>query len=207
MTVNGAVAALGAKADPERDDIRLDGVPVRRGETRTYVMLHKPAGCVTTLSDDRGRPTAAALVEDCGARVWPVGRLDWDSEGLLLLTDDGDLTQRLTHPSHGVDKEYHVTVSGNIEAALPILNGPLELDGEPLRPATVRQVGREGKSPILSVVIRQGKNRQVRRMCALAGLEVLRLVRVREGSLTLGPLKPGQWRYLTSDEVARLRQA
>lgn len=169
-------------------------------------MLHKPTGYVTTLSDERGRATVAQLVEDCGTRVWPVGRLDQDSEGLLLLTDDGDLTHRLTHPSHELDKEYHVTVFGDVNTALPILRGPLELDGIPLAPATVREIGREGKAPILSIVIHEGRNRQVRRMCAAAGLEVLRLVRVREGTLVLGSLQRGRWRYLTKSELIRLKK-
>lgn len=204
VSVNGRIAGLGEKADPERDDIRVDGVPVRTGSTRTYLMLHKPAGYVTTLSDERGRPTVAGLVEDCGARVWPVGRLDLDSEGLLLLTDDGELTHRLTHPSHEIDKEYHVTVKGDVEDALPILAGMTSLDGEPIRSAAVRKIGREGRYPILSIIIHEGKNRQVRRMCAAAGLEVLRLIRVREGTLVLGSLEEGRWRYLTKEELVRL---
>ena len=206
VTVNGQVARLGDKADPEKDDIRVDGHPVRGEEQRTYIMLHKPAGYVTTLSDERGRATVAELVKDCGARVWPVGRLDLDSEGLLLMTDDGDLTNRLTHPSHEIDKEYHVTVKGDVESALPILRGPMELDGVALRPAAVNPVGKEGKYPILSVVIHEGKNRQVRRMCAMAGLEVLRLIRVREDKLVLGSLPEGKWRFLTEEERNLLQQ-
>jgi len=204
VTVNGRVALLGEKADPDTDDIRVDGIPVRSDMTRTYLMLHKPAGYVTTLSDERGRPTVAELVSGCGARVWPVGRLDLDSEGLLLLTDDGALTNHLTHPRHEIDKEYHVTVKGNVEEALPVLSAPMELDGVPLRPAVVRQIGWEGKRPVLSVIIHEGKNRQVRRMCANAGLEVLRLIRVREGRLLLGGLEEGAWRYLTKEEVQNL---
>lgn len=200
VTVNGRPARVGDKADPERDRIEVDGVPVTTGGERIYLLLHKPAGVVTTLSDERGRPTVAALVENCGIRVWPVGRLDQDSEGLLLLSNDGDFTYRMTHPSHEIDKEYHVTVKGDAVAALPILESMTNLDGEPIAPATVRMVGREGKYPILSVVIHEGKNRQVRRMCAAAGLEVLRLVRVREGQLMLGSLAPGAWRHLTGEE-------
>jgi len=206
VTVNGRIAQVGEKADPEKDDIRVDGHPVHGEERRTYIMLHKPTGYVTTLSDERGRATVAELVADCGVRVWPVGRLDLDSEGLLLLTDDGELTNRLTHPSHEIDKEYHVSVKGDVEAALPVLRGPMELDGIALRPASVNLVGREGKYPILSVVIHEGKNRQVRRMCAMAGLEVLRLIRVREGKLVLGSLPEGEWRFLSEEEVNLLRQ-
>lgn len=203
VTVNGRTARLGDKADPERDAVALDGVPLRPVARHTYLMLHKPAGYVTTLSDEKGRRTVADLVADCGVRVWPVGRLDYDSEGLLLLTDDGDLTHLLTHPSHEIEKEYHVTVAGDVEQALPILRGPMELDGQPLAPAQVEVLGPHR----LQVVIHQGKNRQVRRMCALAGLEVKRLVRVREGDLLLGSLPAGKWRRLTVEEVTNLRLA
>lgn len=200
VTVNGRPAQVGDKADPERDDIRVDGCPLSARAERTYLMLHKPRGYVTTLSDERGRKTAAELVAGCGARVWPVGRLDLDSEGLLLFTDDGALTQRLLHPSHEVEKEYRVWVNGDIGAALPLLRGPMSLDGVPLRPAKVEVVAPK----VLSVVIHQGKKRQVRRMCAQAGLTVRRLMRVREGSLELGELPPGRWRRLTGEEVRRL---
>lgn len=203
VTVNGQPARLGDKADPDRDVVALDGVSLRPIAHHTYLMLHKPAGYVTTLSDERGRKTVADLVADCGVRVWPVGRLDYDSEGLLLLTDDGDLTNRLTHPRHEIEKEYHVTVIGDVDKALPILRGRLELDGQVLAPARVERLAPQR----LRVIIHQGKNRQVRRMCALAGLEVTRLVRVREGELLLGALPRGTWRRLTSAEVAQLRSA
>ncbi|MEG1720369.1 MAG: pseudouridine synthase [Pseudoflavonifractor sp.] len=201
VTVNGAVAQLGDKADLACDIVAVDGVPLQGVETHTYILLCKPRGYVTTLSDERGRKTVAELVADCGARVWPVGRLDLDSEGLLLMTDDGDLTQSLIHPSHQVEKEYLVTVVGDLAAALPILSGPMALDGEPLAPAQVRPAGREQ----LSIIIHEGKNRQVRRMCELAGLKVTRLRRVREGSLLLGSLHTGKWRRLTGDEVRALK--
>lgn len=201
VTVNGQTAALGQKANPDRDVVRVDGVPVTASAAPTYLMLHKPRGYITTLSDEKGRPTVAELVADCPARVWPVGRLDWDSEGLLLMTNDGELTHRLTHPSHQVEKEYIVTVTGDIDAALPILEGPMSLDDVPLAPAQVRVLGEKR----LAIVIHQGKNRQVRRMCAAAGLEVTRLKRLREGTLTLGDLPRGQWRLLTAAEVAALK--
>ena len=200
VQVNGAAARLGDKADPERDRIEVDGVPLPRREAPLYLMLNKPRGYVTTLSDERGRKTVAELVTGCGARVWPVGRLDLDSEGLLLLTDDGALTQRLIHPSHEVEKEYHVRVEGDVAAALPVLRGPMELDGIPLHPARVEELG----PGLLSVVIHEGRNRQVRRMCAAAGLRVRRLKRVREGALRLGTLPPGKWRRLTAEELRLL---
>lgn len=202
VQVNGRTAGLGDKADLTRDAVTFDGVDIVKPDTLTYIMLHKPRGTVTTLSDDKGRPTVADLVRDCPARVWPVGRLDWDSEGLLVFTNDGALTNRLLHPSHEVEKEYIVTVQGDVDAAVPILEGPMELDGVPLAPAQVRVLGEQR----LSIVIHEGKNRQVRRMCAQAGLEVLRLKRVREGGLTLGTLPRGQWRRLTAQEVQTLER-
>ena len=201
ITVNGIPARVGDKADPDRDDIRVDGKPLPPLAGRTYLMLNKPRGYVTTRSDERGRRTVSDLVAGCGAAVWPVGRLDLDSEGLLILTDDGELTQRLIHPSHEVEKEYHVWIEGDIEKALPVLRGPMELDGVSLRPAAVKQIGKD----MLSVTIHEGRNRQVRRMCAAAGLIVRRLRRVREGTLTLGALPSGCWRRLTEEEVRRLK--
>ena len=201
VTVNGVTAALGDKADPEKDRVQVDGQDVTAAHTRTYIMLHKPRGYVTTLSDEKGRPTVAQLVADCPAKVWPVGRLDMDSEGLLLMTDDGELTHRLTHPSHEIQKEYQVRVEGNVEAALPILSRPMVVDGEDMVADRVERLGEQR----LTIVIHQGKNRQVRRMCAAAGLKVTRLKRVREGELLLGNLQGGTWRYLTNEEILRLR--
>jgi len=204
VLVNGVAAGLGDKADPERDEVTVDGKPLKIREETVWLMLNKPRGYVTTLSDEKGRKTAAQLVEGCGCRVWPVGRLDLDSEGLLLFTNDGEGTNRLLHPSHEVEKEYEVSVTGDLDVALPILRGPMELDGEPLVPARVRLLSRNGDGGRLSVIIHQGKNRQVRRMCAQAGLTVTRLRRVREGELTLGDLAPGAWRRLTLEEISRL---
>ncbi len=201
VTVNGATASIGAKADPEKDVVAVDGVALKRAAAHTYIMLHKPRGYVTTLSDEKGRPTVAELVKDCPARVWPVGRLDMDSEGLLILTDDGELTHCLTHPSHEIQKEYHVRVTGNIAQALPVLAQPMVVDGEAMVADRVEQTGGQ----TLMIVIHQGKNRQVRRMCAAAGLIVTRLVRVREGELLLGNLQRGRWRMLSEDEIRLLR--
>ena len=207
VTVNGSRAALGGRADLERDRVEVDGVPLRPRTERTYLMLNKPRGYVTTLSDEKGRRTAASLVSGCGRRVWPVGRLDLDSEGLLLFTDDGELTHGLLHPSGEVEKEYLVWVAGDVDRALPILTAPMELDGEPIAPAQVRAGRRSEGVTQLSVVIHQGKNRQVRRMCAQAGLEVRRLKRVREGRVWLDrALRPGQWRPLTGEELRLLRE-
>lgn len=206
VRVNDAAARLGDKADLVRDTVTLDGKRIEISGGKVWLMLHKPRGYVTTLSDEKGRRTAWELVKDCGYRVWPVGRLDLDSEGLLLFTNDGEGTNRLLHPSHQVEKEYRVTVKGDVDAALPVLRGRLELDGEPLAPAQVECLKRSGEGGTLSVTIHQGKNRQVRRMCALAGLEVKRLKRVREGTLCLGELPVGKWRRLDREEVERLLQ-
>lgn len=206
VSVNGRVASLGDKADIDRDEICVDGHPVRPEGDRVYIMLNKPRGYVTTLQDERGRKTVAELTQDCGRRVWPVGRLDLDSEGLLIMTDDGELTHKLIHPSHEIEKEYLVWVLGDVKKGLPILTSPMTLDGELLAPAKVRRGQTSGSVTQLSVVIHQGKNRQVRRMCAQAGLEVMRLKRIREGRVALDrTLAPGKWRKLTGEEVALLK--
>ena len=205
VTVNGVAAHLGDKADAETDVIAIDGTAVAFAEPAVYLMLNKPRGYVTTLSDELGRATAAELVADCGTRVFPVGRLDKDSEGLLLFTNDGALMQAMTHPSHQVDKTYEVTVTGQLEGAADRLSAVTELDGEPIMPAQVEIMERRKGQALLRVTIHQGKNRQIRRMCAQVGLQVTRLRRVSEDALALGQLKPGQWRYLTDAEVAALK--
>ena len=205
VTVNGVPATLGDRADPDRDDVRLDGRPIRRQTERVCLLLNKPRGYVTTLSDERGRKTVADLVADAGVRVYPVGRLDRDSEGLLLLTNDGALAQRLTHPSHAISKTYQVTVQGDPSRAAEHLARVRDLDGEPIAPAKVRTLRQEGDRALLEITLHQGKNRQIRRMCAQCGLTVLRLRRIREDCLTLGSLKSGAWRDLTEDEVAALK--
>ncbi len=207
VTVNGETAQLGQKADPEQDLITLDGKPIGAApEEPLYFMLHKPVGYVTTLSDEQGRPSVADLIRDIPERVWPVGRLDQNSEGLLLLTNDGDVTHRLLHPSFRVEKEYHVWVTGSIKRALPILRGPLKIDGELLAPAQIDVLEDEGDRGKLRFIIHQGKKRQVRRMCAAGSLKVLRLQRVREGNLLLGDLPMGKWRPLTADEVNYIKR-
>lgn len=205
VTVNGTVARVGEKADLDRDDVRVDGKPLRRTEEYTYLMLNKPRGYVTTLSDEQGRPDVSQLVRSCGKRVWPVGRLDRDTDGLLLFTDDGELTQHLLHPSHEVEKEYHVWVTGDLAYALPRMRGPLRLDGVPIRPARVEVLEQSETQTLISVIIHEGKKRQVRRMCAAGQLKVKRLQRVREGTLTLDGLPLGAWRYLTETEIHHLK--
>ena len=206
VKVNGHPVKLGDKATLA-DLITVGGerVYLPRKKQYRYLMLYKPRGYVTTLSDERGRPTAASLVRGCGARVYPVGRLDLDSEGLLLFTNDGALTHALLHPSHQVDKTYIVTVTGAAEDSARQLSAVDRLDGQPIVPAAVTELYRKDGTAKYRVVIHQGKKRQIRRMCAAAGLTVTRLCRVAEGSIALGDLPPGKWRYLTAEELQSIK--
>ena len=204
VQVNGLPAALGDLADPETDRIELDGAPIPEAGDRVYIMLNKPRGYVTTLSDEKGRPNAAQLVADCGVRVYPVGRLDMDSEGLLLFTNDGAFADRLMHPKQEVKKVYEVWVTGYTPGAEIRLARPIELDGYRIRRPEVQLIRAEGQKARLRITIHEGRNRQVRRMCAAAGMDVIRLRRIREGSLRLGDLPSGKWRHLTAGELRGL---
>ena len=204
VTVDGEVCALGDRADAETCEIRIDGKLVRFTEGKRYLMLNKPRGYVTTMADEKGRRTAAELVENCGTRVYPVGRLDMDSEGLLLFTNDGEQTNRLLHPKFEADKTYHVRVTGDVAAGAALLRAMRDLAGEPIAPAAVRVLKNEKDGGLVSVTIHEGKNRQVRRMCAAAGLSVKRLRRVEEHGVKLGSLPLGQWRELTEEELRLL---
>ena len=206
VTVNGIVAQLGDSADPEQDTILVEGKPLPAQEEFVYILLNKPRGYVTTLSDEKGRDNAAQLVADCGLRVYPVGRLDMDSEGLLIFTNDGEFANALMHPKHEVNKVYEVWVRGYDPGAPVRLRRPVELDGYTIRPPQVQVNYAEKDYAKLTVTIHEGRNRQIRRMCDMAGMRVTRLRRIQEGSLSLGNLKLGQWRYLTEDEVKRLMQ-
>lgn len=203
---NGAVATLGMSADPEVDVVLVDGKPLPGASGYVYLMLHKPRGYVTTLSDEMGRKNAAELVADCGVRVYPVGRLDMNSEGLLLFTNDGAFANMLMHPSHEVDKTYDVWVTGFSPEKLSSLKRPVVLDGYPIREPGVQLTKAGEKSALLKITIHEGRNRQIRRMCEMAGLRVTRLKRIQEGNLVLGDLPLGKWRYLTENEVAMLRK-
>jgi 23S rRNA pseudouridine2605 synthase len=204
VTVNGEVAILGRRVDVDRDLVEVDGAPVAIRPDLVYYVLHKPVGVVTTVSDTHGRPTVVQLVP-ADPPVYPVGRLDADTEGLLVLTNDGDLTHRLTHPSFGVDKEYLAHVGGgDVEPhALRQIRHGIELDDGITAPAKVSQP----QPGMLRITIHEGRNRQVRRMCEAIGHPVLRLVRVRIGPLSDRLLKPGQWRPLTVEEVRALNEA
>jgi len=203
ITVNGEVPVLGRRIDPAVDEVELDGVPLPVIPGLVHYVLNKPAGVVSTAEDTHGRTTVVELVPD-DPRVFPVGRLDMDSEGLLLLTNDGRLTHRLTHPSFGVPKEYLVEVDGEPSAGdVRRLREGVDLDDGPTAPARVAVVA----PTLLRIVIHEGRNRQVRRMCEAVGHPVLRLVRTRIGPLTDPTLEPGAWRPLTIDEVRSLAAA
>lgn len=209
VKVNGITANLGESADPDTDEILVDGRPLGKKAPRmTYIMLNKPRGYVTTLSDEAGRKTVADLIGDVPERVYPVGRLDMHSEGLLLLTNDGQLAHSLMHPSHEVYKEYLVKLTPD-EEGLPSpekpLSGVIELDGERLLPAKCRLLSKTENGYIMTISIRQGKNRQIRRMCAKCGYTVNSLKRVSEGDVKLADLPSGRWRYLTEAEVRYLK--
>lgn len=206
VTINGAIAQLGDTADAEQDEILLDGQPLPEAKGYVYILLNKPRGYVTTLSDEKGRPNAAQLVQDCGCRVYPVGRLDMDSEGLLLFTNDGDFANALMHPKHQVKKTYEVWVTGYVPGGEVRLSQPVTLDGYTIRKPEVRLLKAEENKAKFLVTIHEGRYRQVRRMCQAAGMQVTRLRRIREGSLSLGKLPLGAWRYLTLEEVAQLRE-
>lgn len=202
VSVNGRQAHLGDCADLSLDSVLVDGVPLGRNDRKRYLMLNKPRGYVCTLSDEKGRPTVAELVKDCGVRVFPVGRLDLDSEGLLLLTNDGEWMQRILHPKYEVNKTYHVTVAGEVGDAAKKLSRLTQIDGEAIRPAQVEILYRGRETAELAFTIHEGKNRQIRRMCAAVGLCVKRLRRVAEHDLLLGDLPIGVWRDLTERELS-----
>ena len=204
ITVNGRIAVLGDTADLLTDEILVDGSPLPPQADYVYILLNKPRGYVTTLSDEKGRKNAAQLVADCGTRVYPVGRLDMDSEGLLLFTNDGEFANRLMHPKHEVEKTYDTWVVGYAPGAEARLKTPIVLDGYRIRPPKVTLLKADGDRAMLRITIHEGRNRQVRRMCQAAGMTVTRLRRIREGKLLLGDLPLGKWRYLTAEEVKLL---
>lgn len=205
VTVNGVPAALGQTADPQVDQILVDGKLLPDPQGNVYILLHKPRGFVTTLSDEKGRPDVAQLVADCGVRVYPVGRLDYDSEGLLLLTNDGAFAQRLMHPKHEVDKTYEAWVTGHHPGCPALLRRSIELDGYRIRQPEVKLLWEDGQKAKYLITIHEGRNRQVRRMCEAAGMHVIRLKRIREGALALGDLPLGKWRYLTAEEMEKMK--
>ena len=203
VKVNGTVAQIGDSINPEVDIVEYKGKRIlpRTSEKRHYIMLNKPRGYVTTMQDEKGRPTVANLTAGVGTRVYPVGRLDMDSEGLLLLTDDSEFANQLTHPRHEIPKIYHVTLSKVLtKDEIAALRAPMELDGYRLQPVTVKKLAPD----TIQMNLYEGRNRQIRRMCEAAGLKVIRLQRIAIGDLGLGDLPLGRWRELTPDEIPYL---
>lgn len=200
VKVNGLVASVGDKIDPDTDTVEWKGkrIQANTAQKQIYLMLNKPKGYVTTSNDEKGRKKVTDLVRDVHTRVYPVGRLDMDSEGLLLLTNDGEFTNQLTHPRHEIPKIYHVTVSpAPTKEQLRTLSAPMEIDGYRLRAVEVERISHDQ----LEMRLYEGRNRQIRKMCAAVGLEVKQLQRVAIGYLTLGDLALGKWRHLTKEEV------
>lgn len=205
VKVNGLAASLGQSADPDVDTIELDGSVIPSGDENVYIMLHKPRGFVTTLSDEKGRPNVIQLV-DCGKRVYPIGRLDMDSEGLLLLTNDGEFANHLMHPKAEVDKTYEVWVTHFAPGGEKRLEKPITIDGYTIKTPRIKLLSVQEDKARLYITIHEGRNRQIRRMCQAAGMHVTRLRRVAEGAVRLGDLKKGSWRYLTQDEIDHLKK-
>lgn len=206
VRVNGKVAGLGSKANPEHDRIQLDGQPLALAKEFIYIAVYKPRGVVSTTAEELGRPTVLDLVPQT-ERLFPVGRLDMDSEGLVLLTNDGELSNRLTHPRYGHEKEYRVLVARHpdSEQLEAWQRGVVLEDGFRTAPAGVRVESHQGKGTWLRVILREGRKRQIREMGALTGLPVVRIIRIRIGSLSLGSLKPKEWRHLSSEEITALK--
>ena len=207
VSVNGTVVTeLGSKADPASDTITVDGKPLTIAAKRLYILLYKPVGYMTTLDDPEGRPLVTELLKEIGERVYPVGRLDYNTEGLLLLTNDGEWANHLMHPRHEVEKEYHVRVRGKVHRSqLDQLAGGVDVEGRKTAPARVSMIKEGEQNDWFSLTIHEGRNRQVRRMCEAVSLSVVRLRRVRYGMLSLDLLKPGEFRFLTEAEVNGLR--
>lgn len=205
VKVNGVTAQIGEKVDPRRDDIVVAGKKITRTKKNTYILLHKPRGFVTTMSDEMGRKCVAELVNDVDTRVYPVGRLDRDSEGMLLLTNDGAFANAMTHPTRHVPKTYRVTVRPSItEDQINQLAVGIIIDDYKTQPAQVRVVTQQEGRVVLEIIIHEGRNRQIRKMCEEVGLDVARLKRTAIGSIRLGMLPQGKWRNLTEEEVRKL---
>lgn len=205
VKVNGHVATIGTKVDPKRDKITVRGKTVVANTTKMYIMLHKPRGFVTTMSDEKGRKCVTDLVKDAPVRLFPVGRLDMNSEGLLIMTNDGEFANRLTHPSYHVNKTYRVTVKGEVqeEQILELKEG-IVLDGEKTLPCDCFVAERKPDRTVLIFIIQEGRNRQIRRMCEAVKLEVMRLKRTEIAGVKLGMLPRGSWRPLNEKEMRRL---
>ncbi len=205
VKVNGKVAQVGDKVSPKHDTVTVGGKKISAQKQKHYIMLHKPRGFITTMEDEMGRKCVAELVRDVGVRVYPVGRLDKDSEGLLLMTDDGEFANRMTHPSKHIPKTYRVTVRPDVtDDMLTAFTTGIEIDGRMTAPSDAHIIEKQDNRVVMEIVLYEGRNRQIRKMCEALGLEVARLKRTSVGSLKLGILHPGKWRELTEDEVHKL---
>ena len=208
VKVNGTVAKIGDSVDPKRDIITLNGKKIENKTVAKYIMLHKPRGFVTTMSDELGRRCVASLVEDVGERVYPIGRLDRNSEGLLLLTNDGEFANAVMHPSKHVAKVYRVTIRPDIsDEQIAAMSDGMMIDGRMTAPAQVTVLLKEPGRVVIQIVITEGRNRQIRRMCEALGYNVQKLRRVRINCIKIGNLQPGQWRELTPQEVSHILSA
>ncbi len=208
FAVNGVTATLGMRIDPQNDGITYKGKPLAQSKGRkVYIMLYKPKGIVTTMNDEKGRKSVKDIV-DAGVRVYPVGRLDLNSEGLLLMTNDGELTNMITHPSGEINKIYSVTIKGNVSnEALDRMRATRELDGEKIAPVGVELISRNDISSVVKFTLSEGKNREIRRICESVGLNISKLKRIALGPLRLGNMKSGEYRELTSSELRALKNA
>lgn len=205
VRVNGKIASIGDKINPKKDTVTVSGKKIVRKKKKYYVMLYKPRGFITTMSDELGRKSVSMLVEDYPERIYPVGRLDKDSEGLLILTNDGEFSNALTHPAKHVSKTYRVTVRENVsEDQLTDLSGSMMIDGYKTTPAEVKIILKEPNRTVMEMILHEGRNRQIRKMCEAVGLTVIRLKRTAIGTVKLGMLAQGKWRDLTDDEVHKL---
>jgi len=208
VKVNGEIAETGQKIDPETDTVEYKGKIINTYEKPhyTYVMLNKPRGYLSSVKDDRGRKCVTELVEEAGVRLYPVGRLDMDSEGLLLMTNDGELTNKLTHPKHEIPKIYHVKIKGKVtEEQVKALSKPMNIDGYTILPVDTKLISIKQDYSVLEMILYEGRNRQIRKMCEQTELKILRLCRIAIGNVKLGELAPGKWKYLNKTQVSYLK--
>ena len=207
FTINGVKAEIGDKVDPINDFVEYKGKPLLNDKPNgyTYIILNKPKGYITSMSDEKGRKCVAELVADAGVRVYPVGRLDYNSEGLLLMTDDGAFTEYMTHPRHEIPKIYHVRLKGDItDEEIARLGAPMRIDGREIMPVNCKIIERKHTSTVIEMKLYEGRNRQIRKMCEQVGLTIRSLKRVAIGNITLSDLGVGKWRYLTVSQVKYL---
>jgi len=204
VSINSVTASLGQSATIGQDVITVDGVPILEKDKHVYIVLNKPSGFLTTVSDEFGRKTVMELVADVGTKIYPVGRLDLNTEGLLIFTNDGDFANRIMHPSYNLQKIYLANVRGDVDTAVKMMRKPLEIDSYTVHAVRVELLNKSNDGGVLKITIAEGRNRQIRKMCTACGVVVKYLKRVSVGTLVLGDLKPGSWRHLTDKEILSL---